>query len=87
MAKKDMTPVTVDISKVRSNTSRVATRDLAAGMTIWDIWGNEYTLDKVTHFKHGCRTYRSDGEVEWVDYLNFRGDEQIFTVRLPKETP
>lgn len=80
-------PAAVNISEVRTNTSSVATRNLEAGMTVWDIWGNEYTLDKVTHFKHGCRTTRSDGEVEWFDYTDVLGDEQIFTVRLPKETP
>lgn len=75
-------PAAVNISEVQPDTSSVATRNLEAGMTVWDIWGNEYTLDKVIHFKHGCRTTRSDGEVEWFDYTNVLGEEQTFTVRL-----
>lgn len=83
-------PVTVNISEVHADATQVTVRDLGAGMTVWDIWGNEYTLDRVTHFKNGCRTRRSDGEMEWFDYIDVLGRERTFTVRLPahlRETP
>lgn len=78
------TPVTVDITEVHPEATKVPVRELRAGMSIWSIWGKAYALDKVTHFKHGCRTYRSDGEVEWFDYRDpFDDTESLFTVGIP----
>lgn len=77
-------PAVVEIADVHPEASKITVRELRAGMAVWDIWGNAYTLDKVTHFKHGCRLYRSDGEVEWFDYLDALDEgEQTFTVGLP----
>lgn len=77
-------PVTVDLVDVQPHAVRTTVRELQPGMTVWDIWGNDYTLDRVTHFRHGARIYRSDGEVEWFDYRTWDDSaEQTFTVRLP----
>lgn len=76
-------PAAVEIADVHANAVKVPTRDLAPGMTVWDIWGTEYTLDRVTHYTHGCRTRRSDGEVEWQDYRTYDDTERMFTVRRP----
>lgn len=77
-------PAVVNIADVHDGATQVSVRELRAGMSVWDIWGNEYSLERVTHFKHGCRTYRSDGEVEWQDYRDAHdANERAFTVRLP----
>lgn len=77
-------PAVVEIADVRPEATKITVRELRAGMTVWSIWGKPYSLDKVTHFKHGCRIYRSDGEVEWFDYRDiFDEDEATFTVGLP----
>lgn len=75
------TPTVIDITEAHPQAVKIPVRELRAGMTVWSIWGRPYTLDKVTHFKHGCRIYRSDGQVEWFNYRDLLdGTEAMFTV-------
>lgn len=58
----------VNISDAKRGTDVIPTKALKPGMGVFDIFGTEYTLTKVTHFKHGCRSTRSDGCKEWWPY-------------------
>jgi len=78
------TPATVDIATATPSATTIPIRQLHAGVTLWTVMGIPESIDKVTHFKRGCRVYRTDGTVEWFDYQHpLDGAEQTITVGLP----
>jgi hypothetical protein len=58
----------VDIVDVFSKAERIDIRDLRITDKVFDIFGNEYTLTKVKHYKHWVRFIRSDGEPTFLYY-------------------
>jgi hypothetical protein len=60
MERVTMEPI-VNIEDVVPGTIRVTRQYVVKGMTVFDIYGGEYLVQKVRHFKDHSTVWRDDG--------------------------